>query len=452
MLDAANGLRRNRTVALRGAEIAQITTGDAAERFTAHTVIDGTGKYLIPGLWDAHVHLSYAPGIDHHVFFPLALAHGVTSLRDTGGHLDLLEPARAAAKEDPITPDLYISGPLIDGPLRVYAGQAAGFPDLSIGVATPAQAAQRVDDLARAGVHFVKAYEMLAPEVFAAVAEQAAQQGLKVAAHVPLSMSVEDAARAGADDLQHLRNLEMSCAANAAELKVRRRVRLTLRSTDNPAKLRQEIHAEQRGPAVAAFNEQACQAMVDVLAVEQVFQTPTLTVARIFTHKLFVQDAYRQSFDLMPGPIAKVWRERSSALSNRPLDAATRSYDDFLIKVLNMVRARGVPIMAGTDAPIAFLTPGASLHAELALLVDAGLTPLEALKAATLTPAEFFGEDDVKGSIAPGMKADLVLLNANPLDDIRNVSAIDSVIKDGIVLRRSTLDELLLQPSTDLGD
>lgn len=447
-IDAIHGERPNVDILISGDQIVAIGSNLADRNPVSQAVhIDGSGKFLIPGLWDGHVHLTYDPGLDHRTFFPLALANGVTSLRDTGGHLDRLAEARAIAASDAPAPDLYVSGPLIDGAKRVYAGQSRGFPDLSLGAATPSDIIKIVDDLAAQDVDFLKAYEMLTPDSFQALVDRAKYHDLPVTAHSPLSMSAKQAVESGIKDMQHLRNLELDCVSDAGNLLEERRAMIEEDTADTGNKLRSAIHRKQRAVALAKISNAACEQLVQKMVKNGVSQTPTLTVTTLLTRRLYAEQRWRDTYKLVPADIAKGWNERSLALSDRKPSANNIAFDKWVMDMVLKLHQAGVPIIAGTDAPIAFLTPGASLHEELALLVDAGLPPMAALKAATVSPAEFFGLENVMGSIAPGMKADLVLLNANPLQDIRNSDTIDAVFKNGRLLDRNALDQLLAAPS-----
>ena len=451
-IDAVNGVREDVGVLILDGDginmVGDIEAGEFGGFTPANlTIIDGRGKFLIPGLWDAHVHLTYTPGLDHRSFFPLAIAHGVTSLRDTGGHLELLEPAREAASLDPIAPDLFVSGPLLDGENRVYDGHSASFPDLSVGLATPQEAKEKVDQLAAAGVDFLKAYEMLKPEVFAAIIKQAKQHNLPIAAHIPLSMTATQAAVAGASDMQHLRNLEFGCTHDNNDLLDKRQQLLNTNQTIRAGALRGRIHKQQRVLAIANQNNVVCNDLINTLRQNNVYQTPTLTIARFMTRRLFAEPDWQSTFSLVPETIGKGWLERAIELTESQPDEAALKFDNWVVSMIPRLQAANVPIMAGTDAPIGFLTPGASLHQELVLLVDAGLTPMQAIRAATLTPATFFGLDKEQGSIDAGMRADLVLLNANPLDNIRNTQSIEAVIKNGFYLDQEALQRLRTIPA-----
>ncbi|MFC7290578.1 amidohydrolase family protein [Hirschia litorea] len=451
-IDGIHGAREQQYVVIAGDKI--LYSGDdfslaqtyAEEKETSH--IDGTNKYLIPGLWDAHVHLSYTEGLDYRTFFPLSIAHGVTSLRDTGGHLELLAEARADSKNNPLSPSLYVSGPLIDGPNAVYNGETPSFPDIAFSAASPEEGKALVDKLAADGVDFIKAYEMLPSDVFKAVVKRAKYHQLPVAAHVPLSMTVQEAAEAGASDFQHLRNLEFSCSAMSDELWHERMKMLDAVDAPHGGTLRAAIHKSQRAKSVASIDGSACDEVIQSLADNRVFQTPTLAITRFFTRALFKDKEWRETFSLIPAAVGDGWKERSSKLLGYAPSEEEWAYDNWMQSMIVELHNNGVEIIAGTDAPIGFLTPGASLHQELFMLVEAGLSPLETLKAATYTPAAFFGKEDEIGTIRQGMIADLVILNSDPLDNIHAIADIEFVIKSGKVIDRHLMDELKLMPSS----
>lgn len=439
-IDAINGLRENIDIVIADDKILKVEPASTKFNFKGNiTIIDGSNKFIIPGLWDAHVHLSYNDDIGHEVFFPLSLAHGVTYLRDTGGHLDKLAEARALSEADPTLPDLYVAGPLLDGEQRIYDGSSAGFPDISVGLETEEIARSYVDQLAASGVSFIKAYEMLQPHIFAAINDQAEKHGLPVAMHIPLSMTAEEAVTAGADDMQHMRNIELSCAANPKNLKNIRQDDMAAKIDIAPSKLRNQLHTEQRALALPNQSEEVCDDLLALFSREDVYQTPTLTISRFFTRRLFEDAGFKKTFAYMPKKVADGWRTRAANLEASAPSEASLAYDAWILQTLPKMAKHGVPIMAGTDAPIAFLTPGASLHEELIMMVEAGLTPLQALRAATYEPARFLNLEAQQGTIAPRLKADLIILQANPLIDIKNVKEIETVIKNGTIFDHDVL-------------
>ncbi len=441
-IDAINGVRENVDILIDGEKIAAVGKGLEVLASAGATRIDGTDKYAIPGLWDAHVHLAYHPDINHEVFFPLSLAHGITYLRDTGGHLDKLKEARELAANNALTPDLYVSGPLVDGEKRVYAGQSAGTPDLSLGVGGPDQAIEQIDQLAAQGVDFIKAYEMLSPETLEAVIDQAAFHKLPVTGHPPLAVTARQAMEAGMKDIQHLRNLEMACTSDPAKLLAARRALIAVDNSEYGGKLRSSLHRLQRGPALKDQDEVVCNDLIAFMKKKGVSQTPTLVVSRFLSRQLYAEKRWQDTFALMPKSVADNWEKGITRFADRKPTESDIAYDKWLLSMVKRLSKSGVSILAGTDAPIGYLTPGLSLHEELAMLVEAGLTPLEAIKAATIAPAAFLGLENSQGSIAPSMKADLVLLTANPLENIRNTTTVEAVVKNGLHLNRDMLDKL----------
>lgn len=430
IVDPVDGASGPNDVWIDGDTIVAITAPGSGNASAALS-LDGSGQYLIPGLWDAHVHLSYAADIGHEVFFPLSLAHGITSLRDTGGQLDLLAPALAAVQSGQ-TPSLYVSGPLIDGAPTIYDGSSRFLPALGTSVTTPEQARDLVATFDAAGVHMIKAYELLREDVFAAVVDEATTRGLPVSAHVPLRMSAADAARSGVADMMHLRNLYFDCAAPADDLLMRRRAMLDASSEPRGSKRRAALQNAFSPEALATQDAKRCAALVAVLAEEGVAQTPTLGINSFMTERLFELQRWQTGFADLPLGVRERWLADVAGLADQTPGERQAALSAWSFDMVGQLASAGVPVMAGTDAPIALLTPGISLHEELALLVRAGLSNQQALAAATVEPARFFSIENEVGRIAQGHRADLVLLSANPLEDIRNSTSIRAVVKDGV--------------------
>ncbi|MEQ9446130.1 MAG: amidohydrolase family protein [Rhodospirillaceae bacterium] len=434
----------NATVLFSGDILTAVGPSSTVTVPASASVIDGTGKFLIPGLWDAHVHLSYYPDLGIEASYPLFIANGITSVRDTGGLTDIVLPMRDAARAPgAIAPRVYLAGPLVDGTQRVYAG-LNGRPNISVGVSTPEEARAEVDRLHGLGMDLIKLYEMNTPETFAAAAQRANELGLPITTHIPLSMDAVGAAEAGVDGMEHLRNLELACAENYQTLLAERRKTLAESTDMDGGDLRSTLHRMQRTAAIAAQDSARCNAVMAVLAREAVFQTPTLTVNTIATERLYARPDFQDTYAYLPTKIQAQWDTGAQrfAESMQPTEAA-KAFEAWSYAMVAKLNDGGVKVMAGTDSPIGFLTPGYSLHEELALLVKGGLTPLDALRAATLYPAEFMRLDDKMGTVSVGKWADLVLLDADPRENIGNAKRINTVIKAGQVYDRAALDGLL---------
>lgn len=358
--------------------------------------------------------------------------------------MELMKPYREAADADPKgNPRLKLAGPLLDGHPRVYDGSSTFRPDLSLGVKTPQQARNQVNKLAAQGADLIKAYEMLQPEVLEAVIKAAADRGLPVTGHVPLSTDVITASNAGIRSIEHMRNLEMSCTKDWQQLMETRRQQLQEGAREAGGDMRSRLHQLQRTYAIQNQDSVVRAQVLATLAKNNTWLVPTLTILAFRENRVYDRPAWRNQFRYLPDSVARRWTVNAERLAKLPQDSAAVLFAEWGYDMVGRLPAAGVGMMAGTDTPIAFLTPGFSLHEELRLLVRSGLTPLQALEAATLRPAEYFHLQDELGTIEQGKIADLLLLDANPLDNIENTQRIRAVIKDGQLHDRDQLDAWL---------
>lgn len=434
VIDAENGVREGQTVVVDDGRIVSVGPAGGA----AAEVVDGSGQYLIPGLWDFHVHLTYdarftdaMPG--------LFLNNGITSVRDTGGPLDLVLAAVEAMRAEGATaPRVFYAGPLLDGGDVVYDGENR--PLLGIANPDPETARENVAMLAEAGVDFLKIYEMVTPEVFAALVEAAQAHGLPMDGHVPLSMRARDVGP-HVQSLEHLRNIELDCT-EAPEALLGERVRLLENPDGAPGvALRSQLHNLQRMAAVEAYDEQNCRAVFE--AMTETIQVPTLRLNGLGLQPPFERSDWDAELSKLPDDLEAEWRRTTEMSLSGSAPMRDNSFGEWSLRLVGMMHEAGVPMGAGTDTPIGFAAPGYSLHSELEMLVRAGLSPNEALRAATLRPAEFFGMADELGTIEAGRLADLVLLSGNPLDDITNTRTVQAVVTKGELLTRAALDALV---------
>jgi hypothetical protein len=435
VIDAVGGARPGQTVVVSDGRIVGVQ--DASAAVDAAEVVDGTGRYLIPGLWDFHVHFTYDPRFTE-AMPGLFLSQGITSVRDTGGPLEKIVPVvQGLRAEGAITPRVWFAGPLMDGADVVYDG----VNNPLLGIANPDVATARANTqrLADAGVDFMKIYEMVSPEVFDVLVEEARARGWPIAAHVPLSLRARDVGPR-VQSLEHLRNEEMDCAADAGTLVGERRRLLANPEHVPGSSLRSMLHSLQRLAAVAAYDEDECAQVLAAMA--STIQTPTLRLNSQSLRPPWNRPDWDDELAELPEDVAADWGATTEArrASRQQPDTTFAHWSLFL---LGLMHDRGVPIAAGTDTPISFAGPGYSLHSELELLVRAGLSPLEALEAATIRPAEFFGLEGEMGQVAEGYLADLVLLSADPLADIDNTRAIEAVVTKGVLLDREELDALV---------
>jgi hypothetical protein len=373
----------------------------------------------------------------------LFLGHGITSVRDTGGPIEYVLKAKEASLLEPLkNPNIYIAGPLIDGSPNVYNDSSPSFPLLSIENQDIIDIESNTMGLIDKGIDFLKAYEMLNENQFLAITKIARKQNLKVTGHIPLSMNLFSAVNSGLNGMEHLRNLELSIASNADEL-YQERLQLLKNPNNLPGStLRSSIHSKQRISALDSIDNNKLELAANLLASKNVWQTPTLVLYRNFAKKTYTNPSFMIQLNKLPEEVKKKWSIEFAA-TDTIIDKNSLRYSDWLVDTAGKLHNKNVPFMAGTDTPIGYLIPGRSLHKELEILVESGLSNLEAIKTATINPATFFGIENKVGRIKNGFKADLLILNSNPLNDITNTQNIHAVIKNGHFLSRQSLDSLL---------
>lgn len=431
-IDPIDGLKENQTIVIKDGKIYKIAPTSTLLLSKENEILDGTGKYLIPGLWDAHVHFAYIEELAPSMF-DLFLSHGITSVRDTGGKVDFVKAWKDKAMANPtVTPRVMMAGPLLDGEHNVYDGSDATHPEISVGLNTIDQVSSQIQMLINKDVDLLKAYEMLSPGQFEKITELAQANGLKVTGHIPLSMDAISASNAGMSSIEHMRNLEISCASNAQELWQQRKEMLKNEKNLTGGDLRSSIHTAQREIAIKNYDDNKANQVLDVFKKNNTWQIPTQALNTIFTRKYYERADWQESYELLPDSIAQHWLNGSKALREFKVPEDKVAWNQWNYMMVKKIHDTGIPIMAGTDTPIAYLTPGLSLHEELAVLVeDVGLSTSEALKTATINPAKYFNMENELGSIKENMWADLLILDANPLEAIENTTKINTVIKQG---------------------
>ena len=437
VIDAVNPMRRNQTVLINDGRIVDIVDSDAAPETPATQQIDASGQYLIPGLWDFHVHFTFDKRFTD-AMAGLFLYHGITNVRDTGGLLeDLLPVVDTLRSAGSNAPNIWYSGPLLDGKDVVYDG--VNFPGLGIANPTPEAARANIAEIHAAGASFLKIYEMVTPEVFAAIVEEAGARNLPIDGHVPLSMRARDVAPK-VQSLEHLRNYEMDCVRDPKAWLAVRQEELANPGNEPGNVLRSRLHRLQRLPAITSEDAEVCAETTE--ALKATITVPTLRMNSMDLYVPFDRDDFDRAMDLIPASVSAEWRDARDALaaSEEPVDT---TFAEWSLRRTGELHAAGAPIAAGTDTPIGWSIPGYSLHTELEQYVEVGMTPLEALHSATVKPAEFFGLENEMGQIRVGATADAVLLSANPLEDITATRSVAAVINRGVLLTRDQLNALV---------
>jgi len=445
--------RPGQTVLIRDRRIAVVGSASSVAVPRGATRVDGRGRYLIPALWDMHVHLANRPPGEppSESLLPLLLAHGVVGVRDMGGDFDRIRSLRDAVASNSLRgPRIVAPGPFLDGPqepspMVVPAGNAE-------------QARQAVRDLKARGVDFIKLQAALSAEAWRAGVQESVALGIPVAGHVPEAVSAWDVVGSGQRSIEHVSpalpgdaSILLACSSREAEL------RAELHALGEAARVEtakpEDLRARQRAlqeALLSSYDATRAAGLFARMAAAGVTSVPTLIWSQTVLPRSKDDLAAEVPLRYVPKAMAARWRARRAEYLERAIPetlALHRRLAERSLALVGELHRAGVAILAGTDSFDGFVLPGFALHQELELLVAAGLTPLEALQAATREPARFLGEKD-RGTIEAGKLADLVLLEADPLADIRHTRKIAAVVQGGDLLDRAALDRLLADLET----
>lgn len=371
------------TVTVHEGKISAISTAAKPAIPGGSVVVDGTGKYLIPGLWDMHAHYEQVE------WGPIYLAAGVTTVRDCGNEFDFITTvSKTIASGKGIGPRVLIAG-IVDSPGELTVG--------AVTVSTPEQAIAIVQRYKNAGALQIKIYSSMKPELVPVIAKEAHRLGMTVTGHVPIDMTTEQAVEAGFDQINHIQypTRDLLHFKNAKDL-----------------------------PATFDFSTGDAQKQLALYRQHHVVFDDTIALFENIDHP--ASTPFEQ---IEPGYL-KVAPQLKEALASegQPADSPRLKLYQAMLATLRELHKDGLTIVAGTDQNI----PGHSLHRELEIYVEqAGFTPMEALQAATIVPARAMGLAQSLGTVEIGKQADMVLLDADPLADIRNTRKIHTVISNG---------------------
>ncbi|MEX2528053.1 MAG: amidohydrolase family protein [Gemmatimonadota bacterium] len=441
VVDVVSGeVQPNRIVALREGEIVWVGPSgaphDASWEGPDTRVVNGEQRYLIPGLWDMHIHLRGGAELEaaNRALLPLYVANGVTTVRDAGGDLfsSVLAWRDSTAAGTLLGPRIFSAGPKLEGPTGGWDG--------SIRLSRPEEVPTALDSLERLGVDLVKVNDVSLPgDVYLAAVEEAARRGLLVTGHMPFTVRFREVVDAGISATSHLHYVFKGSAANEEAVTREFQARW---GTDDPMGLWAAL-----GQMIPEYDPEVAQATFRHMAEKGTAAIPTLHIMEVLAEVERVDHSRDAGLQLIHPGIEATYQGRLEGARNSPLAQREeyRQLRDIFRRMIVPMHEAGVQLLAGSDAgPFnAFVYPGFGLHSELEALVGAGLSPADALRTATTNAAAFM-KDPGSGQVAAGFRGDLVLLAGNPLEEIGNVRGVETVILRGRqVLDRGDLDALL---------
>jgi Amidohydrolase family len=392
LVDVVSGAKEaGMTVVTRTNRIADIGRGTAIPE--GATRVDGTGKFLIPGLWDMHSH-HQATGTES---LDLFLANGVVGTRDMGADVDFILPLRNRINAgEMFGPEIVAAGPILDDRPPDWPFRRR--------VTNGHEAREAVRDLKNRGVDFIKVHDSTSREAYFAIAEEAPKVGLSFSGHVPFSVTIEEAADSAIKSIEHLANNRVFRECSGKE----------------------------------PYSAASCQPLFDKLAAKGVWQTPTMAffqeIPDVFSGKPLRHAEYASDSLLeLTRKNVEVSKLDERALSSWRANAKTA------LAAIHDLHSRGSRVLAGCDG----IVPGFCLHDELEWMTEAGLSPLQAIQTATINPARFLGREKTQGTIEAGKRADLILLEADPLTDIRHTRRIAAVLVRGRLLSKPDIDRIV---------
>ncbi len=417
-------------IVTKGREIVGVFDEARAKDFRAKKMVNAQGKYIIPGLWDMHVHFGGGDTLiqENKDLLPLYVAHGITAVRDAAADLSpsVLQWRREIAEGRLFGPTLFTSGPKLEGYKSTWIGD--------IEVSSKEEVNRSLDSLQKLKVNFIKITDnAIKPEIYLYILGEAKKRGIKTSGHVPFALTMDEVSAAGLGSVEHMsyvlkagstRDKEISEKVMAGKLAYRVALPMALQSFDEDVALEVYRRMAQNGTAVV----------------------PTLSISQstaFLDQDNHQNDAYLQ---YIGKGLKKTYEWRVTRAAQDSPDAITERHEIYhkTTTLLPLLLKAGVTIIAGTDAGFlnSYVYPGLGLHKELEHYVKAGLTPLQALQSAIIPGPQFLNQP-LYGNIAAGKSADMVLLNQNPLEKIEATQNIHTVILRGEVYDRQALDTLL---------
>lgn len=436
IVDVTDGsIKDKQDVLIIGDRIIKIVTHGTIQ-LRASVVIDGTGKYLVPGFWDMHAHMMRNKWYLSQM--PLMRANGIVGFREMWGDLKIADTVQSEIEKGRLPFFRFIaSGHILDG--------KKPFWNRSIPVADPLAARQIVDSLIANQADFIKVYSFLSPEVFHALADHCRSRSIAFAGHVPHLVPVTEASRAGMASMEHLYGMLLE-ACTYSDSAMRLMQRAVLEFELNKKVERKKTLREMNLLLLKNFSAEKMRMIARTLKKNNTYIVPTLVLLRgeYFTNDSTFTNDSRLKY--LSQETKDYWKEVtvSDKKNNDSTDwQLKRDRWQLEMQVMKILVEEKVQMLGGTDADNPYVFPGFSLHDELQLFVECGMSPLEALQTVTINPARFLKDTNSRGRIHEGMFADVVLLRDNPLKNISATKTVHTVVANGKLYGSAYIDSVL---------
>lgn len=431
VIDLETGKIIKKDIFISDGRIKKINTSDIDTPFEAFEIIDATGKFLLPGFWDNHSHFRGGDSLiaANKNFLNLFIANGITTVRDAGGDLttSVLKWNKEIEAGNLVGPNIFTSGPKIDGKDGTWAGS------LEVESETDVQTA--LDSLQRIPSDFVKLYDSkISGEMYLKTIAEAEKRDLITSGHMPFTVELNQAVDSGIDAIEHLYYVMKGCASNEKEV---------TKKLQN-----KEIGFWDAMPLLMSqYQDSVAQKTFSHLKGHKVYVVPTLHIGKTLSYLDEVDHSKDEYLKYINSGIIKTYEGRINRAkkSSEKAIADRKDLDSFFGRLTKSLNDAGVSLLAGSDSGVynSYTYPGISLHKELQEMVANGLSPLEALKTSAYNGSKFLKMEVNYGSISEGKLADLVILDASPLDNINNTQKIHTVIKTGKTYSKKELEALL---------
>lgn len=431
IIDLETGEVQQQDIFISDGRIKKITYSEENQSFEAKEILDAKGKFILPGFWDNHVHFRGGDSLikANKNFLNLFIANGITTVRDAGGDLttSVMKWRKQMQAGNLVGPTIFTSGPKIDGPNGTWAG--------SLEVETETDILKALDSLESIPSDFVKLYDSrISGEAYLKTIAEAENRNLITSGHMPFSVELDDAVGAGIDAIEHLYYVMKGCSSKESEITAQLKAK--------------EIGFWDAMPAlVSTYQDSTAQATFTNLIANNVYVVPTLHIGKVLSYLDEVDHTQDEYLNYMSEGIQKTYEGRIKRAMNASEKARQnrKDLDTFFGRLAKKLNDAGVGLLAGSDSGAynSYTYPGISLHKELQEMVANGISPLNALKTSAYNGSKFLKQDTDYGLIAVGKIADMVVLDANPIEVIANTQKIYAVIKGGNPYSKEQLNALL---------